>query len=89
MNPHAVGGQIAIHAIQVAAGVDPGDPNPPVSVARVFFFGMGAASLPRSVWESEGGYYNDVFIDTTDVAFDDFAGGQEDVDANRRILGLS
>ena len=28
-------------------------------------------------------------IDTTDVAFDDFAGGQEDVDANRRILGLS
>ena len=28
-------------------------------------------------------------IQTTDVAFDDFAGGQEDVDANRRILGLS
>ena len=29
VDPHAVGGQIAIYAIQVAAGVDPGDPNPP------------------------------------------------------------
>ena len=28
-------------------------------------------------------------IETTDVAFDDFAGGQSDVKANRRILGLS
>jgi sugar phosphate isomerase/epimerase len=28
-------------------------------------------------------------IETTDVAFDDFAGGQTDVKANRRILGLS
>ena len=28
-------------------------------------------------------------IETTDVAFDDFAGGQSDVEANRRILGLS
>ena len=27
-------------------------------------------------------------IDTTDVAFDDFAGGQADVAANRKILGL-
>ena len=23
--------------------------------------------MPRSVWDSEGGYYNDVFIDITDV----------------------
>ena len=28
-------------------------------------------------------------IETTDVAFDDFAGGQADVAANRKILGLS
>ena len=28
-------------------------------------------------------------IETTDVAFDDFAGGQADVAANRRILGLT
>ena len=28
-------------------------------------------------------------IETTDVAFDDFAGGQTDVAANRRILGLN
>ena len=28
-------------------------------------------------------------IETTEVAFDDFAGGQADVEANRRILGLT
>jgi len=28
-------------------------------------------------------------IETTEVAFDDFAGGKADVEANRRILGLS
>ncbi len=66
-NPHAVGGQIAMHAIQFAAGVDPGDRNPPHKVAQVFFFGTGAAAIPMQVWHSEGGYYNDVFIDITDV----------------------
>ncbi len=66
-NPHAVAGQIALHAIQLANSVDPGDRNPPHRTAQVFFFGTGAASVPRSVWDSEGGYYNDVFIDITDV----------------------
>ncbi len=66
-NPHAVAGQTALHAIRVASGVDPGDSNPPASVARTLFFGSGAASLRRSVWDSEGGYYNDVFVDITDV----------------------
>ena len=28
-------------------------------------------------------------IETTEVAFDDFAGGKSDVQQNRRILGLS
>ena len=66
-SPHAVAGQIVLHAMQLAAAVDPGDTNPPYKVAQVFFFGTGAAAIPRQVWQSEGGYYNDVFIDITDV----------------------
>jgi LmbE family N-acetylglucosaminyl deacetylase len=67
-NAHAIAGQIVMHAISLCGGVDPGDQNPPHRVAQVFFFGMGAASVPRNVWNSEGGYYNDIFIDITDVA---------------------
>ena len=66
-NAHAVCGQIVLHALALANGVDPGDSHPPHRVAQVFYFGTGAASVPRSVWDSEGGYYNDVFIDITDV----------------------
>ena len=66
-NGHAIAGQIAVHATRVAAGVDPEDTNPPTSVSRTFFFGSGAASLRRSLWDSQGGYYNDVFVDITDV----------------------
>ena len=65
---HATGGQIAMHAGQFASSVDPGDRNPPHKVAQVFFFGCGAAAARRSVWDSEGGYYNDIFIDITDVS---------------------
>jgi len=64
---HAVAGQIAMHAIQFAVSVDPGDRNPPHRVAQVFFFGIGAAKVRRGVWESEGGYTNDVFVNITDV----------------------
>jgi len=66
-NPHALCGQIAMYAMSLAGGVDPGDSRPPHKVAQVFYFGTGAAAVPRSVWDSEGGYYNDVFIDITDV----------------------
>lgn len=66
-NAHAVAGQIALHAMALAGSVDPGDRNPPHRVAQTFFFGTGAAAVPRSVWDSEGGYYNDVFINITDV----------------------
>ncbi len=66
-NAHAIAGQIVMHAISLAGGVDPGDRNPPHKVAQVFFFGAGAAAIPRQVWQSEGGYYNAVFIDITDV----------------------
>ena len=34
---------------------------------RSIFFGTGAAAVPANVWRSEGGFYNDVFIDITDV----------------------
>lgn len=60
LNPHAVAGQIVLGAIQLAASVDPGDRNPPHKVAQLFFFGTGAAPLPRNVWSAAGGYYNDV-----------------------------
>jgi LmbE family N-acetylglucosaminyl deacetylase len=66
-NAHAVAGQIAMHAISLAASVDPGDRHPPHRVAQVFFFGEGAAHVRRGLWDAEGGYSNDVFIDTTDV----------------------
>jgi hypothetical protein len=33
----------------------------------VFYFGIGAARIPRDVWDSEGGYYNNVFINITNV----------------------
>lgn len=66
-NPHAVAGQIVMLAVGLAASVDPGDRNPPVSMAQVFYWGTGAAAIPRSVWDARGGYYNDVFIDITDV----------------------
>ena len=66
-NPHAIAGQIVMHAISLAASVDPGDRHPPHRVAAVFFFGSGAAAVPGNVWRSEGGFYNDVFIDITDV----------------------
>ena len=64
---HAVAGQIAVHAIGFAGCVDPGDKNPPHYVAQTFFFGDGAATVRCNVWDSEGGYYNDVFIDIEDV----------------------
>lgn len=66
-NPHAIAGQIAMYAIAYAASVDPADSNPPHRVAQVFFFGTGAAATRRQLWDAEGGYYNDVFIDITDV----------------------
>ncbi|MDE0042385.1 MAG: PIG-L family deacetylase [Candidatus Poribacteria bacterium] len=67
-NSHAITGQIVMHANSLASNVDPGDRNPPRRAAAVFFFGTGAAAVPANVWRSEGGFYNDVFIDITDVA---------------------
>ena len=72
-NPHAIAGQIALYGVQLAASVDPGDTNPPHKVSQTFFFGTGGAPLPRDVWGAEGGYYNDVFIDITDVVKDKLA----------------
>ena len=66
-NAHAITEQIVLHAMSAAGGVDAGDKNPPHKVAQVFFFGTCAAGVPRNLWQSEGGYYNNVFIDITDV----------------------
>lgn len=66
-SPHAIAGQITLFATHLAAGVDPGDTNPPHRVAQIFFFGAGAASVRNGLWDSTGGFTNDVFIDITDV----------------------
>lgn len=65
---HAITGQMVVHALPLAAGVDPGDTTPPHKVAQVFFFGQGAAAARTNLWSAQGGFYNDVFIDITDVA---------------------
>ena len=66
-NAHAIAGQVALRAIGFATQVDPGDTRPPHRTAQVFFFGGGAAGVRRHLWDADGGYYNDVFIDITDV----------------------
>lgn len=65
---HAQTGQMVVHALSLAAGVDPGDKNPPHHVTQVFFFGMGAATVRAHLWSAQGGFSNDVFVDITDVA---------------------
>ena len=67
VNPHAVAGQIVMHAIQFAQSVEPGDNSPPHSVAQIFFFGEGAAGVRRNLWHAVGGFYNDIFINIEDV----------------------
>ena len=59
-NPHAVTGQIVPHALRFANAVDPGDCNPPVRGAQVFFFGGGATKIPNTVVDANRGCYNDV-----------------------------
>lgn len=64
---HATAGHITMLAINLASGVDVGDENPPHKVAQVYYFGDGAAGVRHNVFKSEGGYYNDIFIDISDV----------------------
>ena len=70
---HAIAGQIVLHAIQFADMVDPEDPTPLHRVAQVFFWGQGAAGVRRSLWDSQGSFSNDVFVDITDVIDKKFA----------------
>ncbi|HLA85801.1 MAG TPA: PIG-L deacetylase family protein [Thermoguttaceae bacterium] len=65
---HATTGKIVMHAIQFARGVDPGDKTPPCKVTQVFFFGIGAAAPRTNLWGAQGGFFNNIFIDITDVA---------------------
>ena len=62
---HATTGRMVMHAVPLAAGVDPGDKNPPHKITQVFFFGLGVRS---HLWGAQGGFYNDVYIDITDMA---------------------
>lgn len=65
---HAITGQLVVHALGPAGGVDPGDTAPPHNVTQVFFFGQGAMGPRTHLWDAQGGAYNNVFIDITDVA---------------------
>jgi LmbE family N-acetylglucosaminyl deacetylase len=65
---HAATGQIVMHAINLAGGVDPGDTTPPCEITQVFFFGIGAAATRTDIWGSQGGFHNEFFVDITDVA---------------------
>jgi 4-oxalomesaconate hydratase len=73
VSSHAVAGQIVLHALGFACSVDPGDRRPPHRTAQVFFFGQGAATTRRGLWDARGGYTNDVFVDITDVIDKKFA----------------
>ena len=64
---HATTAQITLHAISAAAGVFPGDPNPPHNVAQVFFMAIPSCCARTSVWDAAGGYYADVIVDVSDV----------------------
>jgi LmbE family N-acetylglucosaminyl deacetylase len=65
---HAITGQLVVHALGPAAGVDPGDTAPPHKVTQVFFFGQGAMGPRTHLWDAQGGASNNVFVDITDVA---------------------
>lgn len=73
VSSHAVGGQIAMHAMGFAGSVDPGDRNPPHRTMQTFFFGQGACHVRNGLWDARGGYTNDVFVDITDVIDKKFA----------------
>ena len=64
---HAITAQITLHAINAAGGVFPGDPNPPIHVAQVFFMAIPSCCARTSVFDSAGGYYADVIVDVSDV----------------------
>lgn len=65
---HATTGQMVLYALSLASGVDPGDTTPPHKVTQVFFFGQGSSAIRTHLWSAQGGFYNDVFVDITDVA---------------------
>lgn len=73
LGDHAVTGQMVVRAIDYATGVDAGDRNPPHRVEQVFFFGQGGAHVRNGLWDANGGYTNDVFVDITDVIDKKFA----------------
>jgi LmbE family N-acetylglucosaminyl deacetylase len=66
-NAHAVAGQLVMLAVELAACVDPGDPNRPHRTSQIFFWGQGAGGIPHTVWDAHRSFYNDVIIDITDV----------------------
>jgi LmbE family N-acetylglucosaminyl deacetylase len=65
---HAACGQMVMHGVNLAAKVEPGDKSPPHKITQVFFFGCGAAPARTHLWAAQGGFYNNVIIDITDVA---------------------
>ena len=70
--PHAAAGHMALRAVEFAGNVEPGDTNPPMRLAQIFYFGMGACAVRSGVFGGEGGFTNNVFVDIGDVIEDKF-----------------
>ena len=70
--PHAATGEIALRAAEFAGAVDPGDTNPPLRLAQIFYFGMGACAVRQGVFGGDGGFTNNVFIDIGGVIEEKF-----------------
>ena len=66
-NDHATTGQITMHAIKAAGGIQVGDTHPPHTVPQVFFRGIPSALMSRTVLDSQPRVFCDVYIDISDV----------------------
>lgn len=63
---HPLAGQLALNAVTVAGGVEPGDDNPPHRVAQVFFMGPTLNMSTYAVLR-EFRLHCDIFVDISDV----------------------
>jgi len=66
-NHHGITGQLTLHAIGFAGGVDPDDQNTGWSVAQVFFMAPNMSSFIDTSLASQPSVFCDTYVDITDV----------------------
>ncbi len=64
---HAITGQSVVNAVWNANSVEPGDSNPPWSVAQVFFMGFPSSFARSNTLGTTFSPMYDVFVDVSDV----------------------